>query len=368
MCKDFVKKRCHDEGDCGLQHENALLTSRAAAILENYGLECTDANTKSMLKELLVCGNSSCPRTESQGNVIPKQTNLKLNTGTLPRAVSVNAVEIRIPPVADASDSCDFSLPSMGASNVFPKQERSATAWTPCWPTERQIFECLCTEYDCSASFTAIAKRKDLFPYGLESAETWFRRTKGSFLISESDKEKEKISHVEAFSATARLCLNYTNNGKCHNLDCTYLHVCKDYIADYCSRGGTCPLNHHFYNKKDKALLLRITLDMLNEQQLRKLVLLSTPQVCVEYNNGVCPRGDSCNRIHICSGYLRKCCSAESTCGLQHDRTINTDHIRAVLDRLQLSNVSEHDAISMILDDKFCFSSKDKAKCEYIFK
>ena len=119
MCEDFVKKRCHDEGDCGLQHENALLTSRAAAILENYGLECTDANTKSMLKELLVCENSSRPRTESQGNVIPKQTNLKLKTGTLRGADSGNAVETRIPTVADASDSYDFSVPSDGCKQCL---------------------------------------------------------------------------------------------------------------------------------------------------------------------------------------------------------------------------------------------------------
>ena len=83
------------------------------------------------------------------------------------------------------------------------------------------------------------------------------------------------ITQAQASSRVglASLCLNYVrNNGKCDIPDCTYLHICRDYITDSCSRGERCPLNHHFHNQRDKALLSRIGLDQSTEPQLQSLV------------------------------------------------------------------------------------------------
>ena len=52
---------------------------------------------------------------------------------------------------------------------------------------EFKVFECLCSEYDCSASFPVISKRTDLFPSEFKDVEAWFRSKKGSFLITEDD-------------------------------------------------------------------------------------------------------------------------------------------------------------------------------------
>ena len=361
ICKEFVKKRCEDEEYCSLQHGNALLTPHSTAVLETYTLKCTDGNVKFVLKELLVCDDSSRRRKESRGN-----SGSKPKMGALRGDGAPNHFKRQMPSAIKSSDSCDYNLPLTDQNIGLSKAKSSATIATRCWPTEQQVFKSLCTEYDCSAFFAVIANRGDLFPHGLESADSWFRGMKGSFLITECDKEKGKISQVEAFFTNARLCLDYIGDGACQNHgNCKYFHVCKDYITDTCSRGAGCPLNHHFHNNKDKVLLSRIKLDQLTEQQLRKLVLLSNPQLCVEYNNGICPRGASCHSIHMCCGYLRKCCTEAYRCGLDHEAALNTDHTQAVLERLQLSNVSNHDALKMILDDRLCLSSKEKTNCKY---
>ena len=366
ICKDFVKKKCEDEEDCGLQHENALLSSRASTILENYGLRCTDGNFKFVLKELIVCDDSSRQSKERRSSSISQTNNWDSKMGTSFAQPSSQFKHLESSST-NISDPCNYSSSFSNESNGSFTFKNSVPTATPCFPTERQVFESLCTEYDCSASFTAIGKRTDLFPHGLESAESWFRRTKGNFLITESDKEKGKISNVEAFSADARLCLHYIVNGTCQKADCQYFHVCKSYISDSCSPGVTCPLNHHFHNDRDKALLSRINLDLFTEEQLRKLTLLSTPQLCVEYNNGICSRGDSCRRIHICCGYLRKGCRDLCFCDLDHELALDTDRAQAVLELLHFRTFSKRDTLIMILDDKLSMSREDIKNCEYNF-
>lgn len=93
-----------------------------------------------------------------------------------------------------------------------------------------------------------------------------------SFSVTESTNSQGEITQVQVpfRVALARLCLNYViNNGKCDIEDCTYLHVCKDYITDSCRRGEKCAMNHQLHNQRDKALLSRIGLDQLAEPQLQ---------------------------------------------------------------------------------------------------
>ena len=255
-------------------------------------------------------------------------------------------------------------LPSSQTQEV--SEFKSSVPSTHCFLTEWRVFECLCKEYGSSASTQDIAGRKDLFPNGVESAEGWFREmTEGSFLITRGSQGT--IAEVSAFSARARICVSYNEKGRCHRPDCSFLHICRDFVTDSCSNGVTCPQRHYFHNSRDKAFLSRIKLDQFNDQQLRQLVLSSTPRICVEYNNGICDRGDDCNRIHMCCGHIRKCCSAKSECGLDHEEAMDTKHTQAVLRRYLLHNVEKREAIAMILDDKLCLSGKEKAKGQYLF-
>lgn len=227
-------------------------------------------------------------------------------------------------------------------------------------PTEQEVFQCLCQDYGSSAAFSEISERTDLFPHGSTSAETWFRKTtKGSILVTED--KKGKITVVHSFSTHARLCLDYSFNGKCDNHDCTYLHICRNYMTNSCSRGVTCQLNHRFHNQRDRALLSKVNFDGFTDLQLQMLVLSSTPQICLKYNtDGKCKRGNSCSKIHICHGFLRKCCSGDK-CSLLHEPAMDTDHTKAVLKRLMLNNVDRHEVMKMILDnDLSLLSDSDK--------
>ena len=302
ICKDFIKKRCGDEEDCVLRHESAFAEAHTIAVLQNYGMRVIGGNFNSVLRTLLVCQeNISSGLKDPKGNITTKGVATK----------------------GSKEDQHMSSKVGVAAS---------ATAQ----PAEVKVFECLCNEYDCSASFSVISKRTDLFPSEFKDVEAWFRRKKGSFLITEDDHGK--ITQVDAFSTKARLCLSYNNSyyGECNRGNCSYLHVCREYITDSCSNGATCPRNHHFQSDRERALLSKIKLDKLTDEQLRKLVLSSTPQICVKYNNGLCGLAESCSKIHMCRGHLKKCFRRGYGCDLLHEEAMNTEHTQAILERFQL--------------------------------
>ena len=304
ICKDFIKKRCDDEEDCGLRHESAFAEAHTTAVLQNYGMSVIESNFNSVLRTLLVCQeNISSGLKDPKGNITAKGVATK---------------------------------GSKGVQHMSSKVGVAASA--PAQPAEVKVFECLCNEYDCSASFSVISKRTDLFPSEFKDVEAWFRSKKGSFLITEDDHGK--VTQVDAFSTKARLCLRYNNSyyGECNRENCSYLHVCREYITDSCSNGATCPRNHHFQDERERALLSKIKLDKLTDEQLRKLVLSSTPQICVEYNNGLCDLAESCSKIHMCREHLKKCFRRGYGCDLLHEEAMNTEHTQAILERFQLGH------------------------------
>ena len=304
ICKDFIKKRCDDEEDCGLRHESAFVEAHTTYVLQKYGMRVTGGNFNSVLRTLLVCQeNISSGLKDPKGNITTKGVATKVSK----------------------EDQHMSSIVGVAAS-------------APAQPAEVKVFECLCKEYDCSASFSVISKRTDLFPSEFKDIEAWFRGKKGSFLITEDDHGK--ITQVDAFSTKARLCLSYNNSyyGECNRGNCSYLHVCREYITDSCSNGATCPRNHHFQDERERALLSKIKLDKLTDEQLRKLVLSSTPQICVEYNNGSCDLGESCSKIHMCREHLKKCFRRGYGCDLLHEEAMNTEHTQAILERFQLGH------------------------------
>ena len=353
ICKDFVLNACKKGDACRFHHKGAFDTHHTSLLLEKFQI-----SQKNVMKTILVYEEQDSGPCSGEIMKIQRETSLLLGM----QDVQDSSISLQSSHQREPSDPWSTHLKTDDES---VSSLTSSSSVTGCFPTEREVFECLCKEYGSSASISDIAdEQTDLFPYGLKSAETWFRKLNGRFLITEDSKGK--IKQVHAFSAQARLCLDYSNNGKCNNQECTYLHMCPDYITDSCNSGVTCQLNHQFHNQRDKPLLSRIKLDQFTDLQLQMLVLSSTPQICVKYNNGVCKRGDSCTKIHMCRGYLRKCCGGEYECGLDHERAMDTDQTQAVLKRLMLDNVGKHDLLKMILDDKVAIDllGEDNTKCK----
>ena len=236
ICEDFTTSRCEGEEHCGLQHENAFVTLHTTAILRNYGLKLKDDNVNLVRKMLLFCED------------IPSG--------------------YRNRPSSKIVACKDLSISSKGAS--------AATSFEP---SAVEVFECLCKEYNCSASLSVISKRTDLFPSAFDDIESWFRKKKDRFRITED--QQGEILQVHAFSTKARVCLGYNAYyGECKREKCPYLHVCRKYITNSSSNGASCPRNHHFQDEREKSLLSKFKFDQLTDEQLRRLVLSSTPRVC----------------------------------------------------------------------------------------
>ncbi|XP_068694759.1 zinc finger CCCH-type antiviral protein 1-like isoform X2 [Montipora foliosa] len=312
ICKDFVRKACSDL-DCELMHEDTFMQPDTASTLKRYNLKFTGGNANFILKMLLICDHVAS-QNHGKSKIIPVP--LKRVAG----AISV------------------------------PSNE----------PLEINVFEVLCKEYQCSVPFSVISKRTDIFPHEMKNIDKWFRKRKGSFWISESDRGV--ILQVTAYSSKVRLCLSHNKSyhGECETKNCSYLHVCKEYITDSCSYGATCPKSHHFQDERNKELLSEVNLNALTDEELRNLVLSSTPQVCAEYNNGKCDRGDACNRIHICNKYLRsEGCSEGSKCDLKHDSAMHTLHTKAILERYQLEDLNRDTVKRIVLVYNDSTKSKD---------
>ena len=311
ICKGFVKKQCSGEEVCGLQHESTFNDPHTAATLQKYGPKCIDSKT--VLKMLLVFDS-------------------------IPRSLK-----------GSKNNTSSTNIADKDSNSALPVSSKETAAVTSLERSEMKVFECLCKEYGCSASFAKISKRADSFPGNFNNVEAWFRKKTGSFLITEDDQGM--IVQVDAYSTKARLCLSYNSSfqGKCTRENCSHLHVCRDYITDSCVCGAPCLRSHYFRDERDKALLSKFRLDTLTDEQLRKLVLSSTPQACLEYNNGMCNRGGSCNRIHICSDHLKKCCSEGNGCDLDHESAMHTEHTRAVLKRYQRNHLSDEVVKRIIL-------------------
>ena len=357
--------------DCSLSH--SLFDDRHnLALLNLYGIVPT--NEAFVRCSVLYLGEVPHPvyqdNSSHKASFLKEKTAISTTSGigtevqTLKRSASI-MIAAKEKPAIESDVSCKVTEVR---SSGYPITQRSETKErVPCYPDKWHVFQTLCREYDCSASFKEIARRPDLFPHGISSAESWFRKTRGNFLIKESDTETGEILRIDAFSADARLCVSWIENQTCHEQHCQSFHVCKSFISDTCNLGASCPMNHSFHSGRDRALLFRLRLDFLNDEQLRKLVLLSSPQVCKDYNNSICMSSNSCGKIHICCGYLRNCCRGVWECDLDHESTFNSKQTQDILQHLQMSNISSKNTLKLIVDDKHCLTSKDKTQCMYFF-
>lgn len=87
---------------------------------------------------------------------------------------------------------------------------------------------------------------------------------------------------------------------------CSFLHVCRDWIAGVCAAGPECPGRHSF--DSTNVLLLPFPKHFRDEDK-REFIRSCHPTVCIDYNSPAgCGRGDSCPDLHLCNSFIRDRC------------------------------------------------------------
>ncbi|XP_068723246.1 uncharacterized protein [Montipora capricornis] len=341
-----------DEDNLNLSHEEKNLANfYSKKMVAQFYLEDNDSTSGTVSRPGFQKANRTSGTSKTVEENKSNSCHLENNMRMFVEESSVQSQKCN-PPTKTGSESMFCGNQSNLNFSVCP--ERAAVVTTYKEPSEMKVFETLCKEYQWSVSFSVISKRRDLFPREFKNVEGWFRKMKVGFLLTES--EHGMILQVAAYSRRARICLSYNNGAgkaKCEKQNCVHLHVCREYITYSCINGVTCSRNHNFQDERNKKLLKSIKLDTLTDEVLRKLVLSSTPQACAEYNNGICDRGDSCGRIHICSKHLKKSCCEVSECDLEHDSAMHTRQTDAILKRYQLNYLSRNIVkwIILVCDD-----------------
>ncbi|KAJ7337277.1 Poly (ADP-ribose) polymerase [Desmophyllum pertusum] len=230
------------------------------------------------------------------------------------------------------------------------KQDPPATLSSVASPGKRQdntdngqiakvLFECLCKEFKCSAPLTLLKNRTDVNVKELKDVSLFLEENKDRFLSTRN--ENGNIQDIIAFCPKLRLCFDFLFLNECQKEHCPFFHLCRKFITGSCRHGGKCSRSHNFRNKRDQETVLKLDLDLLTNEQLRQLMLSSSPRVCISYNKGKCTNDSRCPRLHICKDFVVNACKNGDSCRFQHKWAFDTHHTRSLLEKYRLGKMSQ---------------------------
>ncbi|KAI0238185.1 hypothetical protein LSAT2_011187 [Lamellibrachia satsuma] len=167
----------------------------------------------------------------------------------------------------------------------------------------------------------------------------WMRDYSDLFHVFEDDNGRAVM--VGVVVRGVRICPDYNINYKtpeCHNTRCQAFHVCRDHIGGWC-RARRCRRNHSFDDSHNKRLTEWFHLDGFSRDELFKILALSTPQVCNDYNNKGCALMSTCTRVHVCRKYVARKCK-NTDCKRAHD--YQSAHSQRLLGMYRLNALDVH--------------------------
>ena len=174
--------------------------------------------------------------------------------------------------------------------------------------------------------FTDILRRfngrmhvRDLPTLDLDRPLGWIREHPERFQIFEDDAGQPVM--VGVVIRGVRICPDYNSSRRlvgCGKADCQAFHVCRDHAGGWCRAGEGCRRPHSFTDDHNQRLVEWFRLDGFSCDELFRILALSTPQVCNDYNNKGCGLMGRCVRIHVCRNYVAGTCTIAG-CDRAHD-------------------------------------------------
>ena len=204
-------------------------------------------------------------------------------------------------------------------------------------PTERglEIFT------DILHRFSGKMHVRHLPSLGLDRPLDWIREHPDQFHIFEDDNGQALI--VGIVVRGVRVCTDY--NGRrgmlgCHKLDCQAFHVCRDRVGGWCRAGQACRRSHSFDDTHNQRLIQWFRLGGFSDEDMFRILAMSTPQVCSDYNHNGCGLMHACTRVHVCRNYIARRCE-NADCDRAHD--FQSAHSRRLLNMYRLNALdAEH--------------------------
>ena len=156
---------------------------------------------------------------------------------------------------------------------------------------------------------------KDMSP---TDTMTWLKSAEGREICKVFPANCPGKHVVSLGMKSLQLCFGYSLPRGCQKEDCMFLHLCREYIAKFCTRSN-CKYTHDIRNVHNGSILRRAGIGSLADQNVVKAIRLSVPQVCMEYNSKMVCTHNVCTKFHVCADKIRHRCDSKAACPKNHD-------------------------------------------------
>lgn len=348
ICSEFLLHRRHNK--CSRDHTNS--SSATKKILKFYRLPELDS-LKSLgailiPKSLWREGKKSPSKKETSNNQadsVCKNSAKKISNEMLSifsdKTVSdkLNASKMRKPRSRSTGPptKTNFSIPKNGALEelALAQQQNTCIENSRDIIIEKKVVHWLIMDHGGKTSQSNVLQT--LFLSEIVEPKEWLKQRKNLLVFPGVQDSTVQVS----FSG-CRLCVNYLNPTKlCKLTDCVFLHLCRDFVMDYCQRDN-CKMSHNVADSHNSKILNNLELSSYDASKIKMVIRNSMPQLCLSYVMGRC-YGESCPFVHVCPtkfNILKK----DKECRI-HSQNLNTFHNRKIFEFFKISEESCNDSM-----------------------
>ena len=376
LCSEFINGNCHDEENCNFSHD--VQSSHNQNIVKSSGLDFqTEDGVITALRHSLPkvcekhnstgsCVDFSCGKFHLCVNYVRKMCPYSAcmkghdfesphNKGLLsvlgyPENVAFRMLQQTLPPKKR-------SIRKIEDKGRDDKENKPLS-------TKDAILEAMCMEFilpnmlmnhDGLCTFSQFV---ELFPEHLSDEEGLDLLRKPtikkymSLLTTDSVGQTMVLARMQDIG----LCYAYCGKKGCRRGRCSYLHLCRSFIAGYCSRQEECKLCHNTEERQNAKVLDAAGLPKsIPEDLALQLIRNSLPCLCSDHITGEECNRDFCYKFHICSQYIKRCCRRSSQeCRFGH--SFNTSHNEEIL---KMFNYTHEEISGKILAPDFMSSKRE---------